>query len=167
VRNRRHLSSWSHSYHDRWSRLARCRDIVAARNAFSGRTALLPVRRRPAVASAEMRPSIPRSDHWLTHAGLVVLYIMRWLVWYTAGRVCVCPRPGSVAAREPLDRSRCSSTVGMLSTMHVHCRACPSDSPASLCSGSVLSVCQACLLAGAHARIFRLADRTAPARRGE
>ena len=98
---------------------------------------------------AETRPSIPGSDHWLTRTGLF-LYIMRWLVWYMAGRVRVCPGTGSVAAREPLGRSRCSSTVGMLSTTTVRCRACPSDSPASLCCGSALSACLACLLAGAR-----------------
>jgi len=48
-------ASSSHSYHNRRSHLAHCRDIVATRNAFSGRTALLPVRRRPAVASTSPR----------------------------------------------------------------------------------------------------------------
>jgi len=64
----------------------------------------------------------------------------------------VCPGPGSVAAREPLGQSRCLSTVGMLSTTNVLCRACPSDSSASL--GSAMSACLACLMAGWRARLL-------------
>ena len=123
--------------------------VSETRNAFSGRTALLPTVRR--FRLAETCPSITGSEHCLSRAGLVVLCIIRWLVWYTTGRDCVCPGPGSIAAREPLGRSRCSSTVGKLSTTTVRCWTCPRDSPDFLRSGSSLSACLACWLAGARA----------------